>query len=67
MHAIDAIARSISYNEIVTLDDEPGLRDALLVECDAHVVVGGDEDSDGIIEYWGIDDTGAEWRVHVRS
>ena len=57
---IDAIDRSISHDEIVYLDDEPGLRDALLAECDDNV------ESDGVAEYWGEDDNGDEWRVHVR-
>ena len=58
--AIEAIARSTSHTEIVTIDDAPGLRDALLVLCDDTV------ENDGLAEYWGTDDEGAPWRIHVR-
>lgn len=63
--ADQAIARSISHTEIVTLDDAPGLRDALLVRCDDNVD-SQDGDGDSVAEYWGTDVAGSSWRVHVR-
>lgn len=58
--ADQAIARSIAHTEIVTIDDEPGLRDALLVRCGDNV------ENEGVAEYWGTDVAGSSWRVHVR-
>lgn len=63
--ADQAIARSTSHTSIVTIDDAPGLRDALLVLCDDSVE--NDDGYDGRIEqFWGTDVDGASWRVHVR-
>lgn len=63
--AIEAIGRSASNNDLVTIDDAPGLRDALLVLCDDSVE--NDDGYDGRIEeFWGTDDDGDAWRVHVR-
>lgn len=66
LSAKDAIARSIAQDEIVTLDNVPGLYESLLVECDACATFGGDEETDDILEFWGTDD-GREWRVHLRG
>lgn len=54
-----AIARSISHTEIVTIDDEPGLRQVLRCLCTDSVEAER-------AEFWGADDDGQEWRVHVR-
>ena len=64
--AEQAIKRSISHNEIVTLDlavipyDSAILTD-LLVACDDSV-----DANDNVTEYWGKTEEGNEWRVHVR-
>ena len=55
----NAIARSVSHGEIVTVEDEPGLQDALLCACDDHV------SANDVHEFWGTTDDGDEWRVHV--
>jgi hypothetical protein len=55
----DAIADSSREDRTVTLDDEPGLRDELLVASDDNAEV------DGVVQYWGTDDEGRPWRVHV--
>ena len=58
--AKDAILESLRYTTIVTLDDEPGVRIELFMECDDDV------EANGIAEYWGHDGKGDRWRVHVR-
>ena len=58
--AQDAIARSISHNEIITIDNTDENLEALLVECDDHTETGS------VHEFWGTDDDGNEWRVHAR-
>jgi len=55
--AAEAIARSISHNEVAYAD--ASCRLDLLVECDDNV------ESDGVAEFWGVDN-GNDWRVHVR-
>ena len=60
MNATQAIERSISHNEIVTIESTPEVLDQLLIECDDHV------DAGERIEFWGTDD-GKEWRVHARG
>ena len=59
--AKDAIARSVSHNEIVTIDytDSDALQ-TLLVEGDDWI------EANGVAEYWGTTESGSEWRVHVR-
>ena len=59
MKATELIARSISHNEIAhaKFDAETAAElDALAEDS----VENGD-----VIEYWGADDDGAEWRVHL--
>lgn len=65
-----AIAQSIAQNEIVTLeyDGAPGekieamhAKGDLLNECDDWAENGA------VSEYWGTDDAGNIWRVHVRE
>lgn len=60
MNVEQAIARSISHNEIVTIPYSPAVEDELILACDAWTQAGDD-----IGEYWGVDDSGAEWRVHM--
>jgi len=61
----DAIERSVSHNEIVHLSPDTGDIEAiclaLLVECDDNV------EANGVAEYWGEDEDGEPWRVHVDS
>lgn len=59
--ADQAIARSISHNEIVTIDYSSEAADMLRSECEDNV------DANGLTEYWGTDDDGSEWRVHMRD
>lgn len=65
--AQDAIKRSISHNEIVTLDYDRQIAADLLAACTDHVT------SDGITEYWADaeDSTGSDgkmaWRVHMHA
>lgn len=54
------IARSISHTEIAHADYSADLADELSVECDDS-----SEASETVIEYWGTDDDGNEWRVHL--
>lgn len=61
--AKNAIARSVAYTEIVTLEDhEAGALDIeyLVAECEGDVV-GND-----VHEFWGTDEDSYEWRVHVK-
>lgn len=63
MNAQEAIERSRSHDEIVTLDafDEDDYQ-TLLVECDDNV------DANGMLEFWADDpdsDTEMLWRVHM--
>lgn len=60
----DAIARSVSHNEIVTIPYSTEAADALWAECDDHVDARA---SYGVVEYWGTTDDGDEWRVHLRD
>lgn len=66
-----AIARSVSYNEIVALEAnwESGpnhvqdLRGDLLVACEDWT--SRDTERGEVSEYWGTTDDGDEWRVHL--
>jgi hypothetical protein len=59
----DAIDRSISHTEIVTIDFTPGTYAELVAVCDDYV-----DRHDGVSEFWGIHMTdSAEWRVHMRG
>jgi hypothetical protein len=53
------IARSVSHNEIVTAEWSHDLETDLLCESDDSV-----ENGD-VYEFWGCDDDGNEWRVHL--
>lgn len=54
-----AIARSISHTEIVTIDWSPASELALAEVCDDSV------QTETVVEYWGTDEDGSEWRVHL--
>ena len=55
-----AIARSVSHTEIVTLEYNWETIQDLLVWSDDNV------ETETVHEFWGTDDDGNEWRVHVR-
>lgn len=55
-----AIDRSVSHNEIVTIDYDWNALQQLILASDDWV------DNDGLIELWGTREDGEEWRVHVR-
>lgn len=61
--AENAITRSISHNEIVTIEWSHEAHEYLLVRCEDHVET-GKYDSE---EFWGTDDDGNDWRVHLRD
>lgn len=64
MDALQAITRSISHNEIVTVSlDKAGIEE-LEALCDDSVDVSGDRDR---IEFWGTNTDGEHWRVHVMT
>lgn len=58
MNAAQAIARSISHDEIVTIESSKEDLETLLEACDDSV------DSDRVWEFWGENEDG-QWRVHV--
>jgi hypothetical protein len=61
--ATDAIARSASHNEVVTLDYDAAAYEELLVECDDNV------STEDVTEFWGNDpddENKMTWRVHVK-
>jgi hypothetical protein len=60
MNAQDAIEASISENRIVHVSDADVDEVALMFECEDHRDIG-----DGVEDYWGTDEAGSEWRVHV--
>jgi hypothetical protein len=59
--AADAIDRSISHTEIVTIDYDSDAASDLSAASDDSV------EANGLTEYWGTDDDGNEWRVHMRD
>jgi antitoxin component of MazEF toxin-antitoxin module len=61
MHATaaEAIEASIARNEITRCERTDANIEDLLVLCDDST------DSNDESEYWGSDDEGNEWRVHV--
>ena len=64
----NAIDRSISQNEIVTLESDEIARAGNSVEAVCSELFAECEDStdaDTVTEYWGKDIDGNEWRVHV--
>lgn len=61
MTAEQAIERSISHNEIVTLDYSRDALSFLSSECDDSA------EAHGATEFWGTSEDGDDWRVHVRD
>jgi hypothetical protein len=57
--ASEAIDRSVSHDEIVTLDYTDALYTGLLVACEDNVDAGEYEDM------WGVTEDGHEWRVYL--
>ncbi len=57
--ASQAIARSVSHNEIVTLMGDSELELALSIESEDSA------ESGSIKEFWGTDEDGQSWRVHL--
>jgi len=53
--------RSISYNEIVTVPFDRNLERELYANCDGSVVNGD------LVEFWGGDEDGNDWRVHLKG
>lgn len=54
-----AIEESIACNLIVHIDAQEGMIDELTVRSDDRVKNGP------VMEFWGVDDDGDAWRVHV--
>lgn len=54
-----AIDRSISRNQIVTIDFSTAAENDLLAECEDHVW------NDDTHEFWGETCDGEQWRVHL--
>lgn len=54
-----AIARSISHNEIVRLEWSHDAQTDLIVACDDW------NDAGDVREFWGTSDDGSSWRVHL--
>jgi hypothetical protein len=59
MNAQEAIARSISHNEIVHAEYDEDMATDLELRADDSAVNGD------TYEFWGQDDDGNEWRVHL--
>lgn len=59
MNAEQAIHESIVRNRIVELKDNAEDRRYLARHCDDSVETGQ------VTEYWGVDDDGNDWRVHI--
>lgn len=61
--AEQAIKRSVSHNEIVTIAYDSDAASDLRAESKDSV-----NDADRrVTEYWGTTDAGDEWRVHMRA
>lgn len=58
-----AIARSISHNEIVTIQYDRGISIALALDSEGSV----HDSVQCVTEYWGVNDDGQDWRVHMRD
>lgn len=63
--AKQAIARSVSHNEIVYLDFSRTIERDLLAECDDHTICYRDHCD--VHEFWGTDDDGNSWRAHLED
>jgi hypothetical protein len=56
-----AIAQSIATNAIVHIEAGPDVIDELRAYCDDEA------DCGHVLECWGTDDNGNEWRIHVEA
>jgi hypothetical protein len=65
MTAAEAIARSVSHDEIVVLQNQGAVQAELIAACDDWTDAGDDCDGRRIYEYWGTTVEGDQWRVHV--
>lgn len=54
-----AIAQSIATNSIVHMEGDADVIDALAAYCDDSA------ERANVLEYWGTDDDGNDWRIHV--
>jgi hypothetical protein len=65
-----AIRESIARDRIVTIDGDASIREALSSLADDSVETAYDRGPGvplgALTEYWGTDDEGDHWRVHVR-
>lgn len=59
MTATEAIAQSVSRNEIVHTPYDSDLADSLGLYAEDSVLNGD------VWEFWGVTDSGDEWRVHL--
>ena len=70
MNATSAILESVATNSIVTIDGDEEEEITLQTQCDNSVRTSYDRGPDAppgkMVEYWGRDDDGDEWRVHLR-
>lgn len=55
------IARSIAYQEIVTVEWDSDLETDLSLEAE------GSGEHDHTLEYWGVTIADEEWRVHLKN
>jgi len=58
-NAKDAIARSISHNEIVHLAWSRSVAEAIEKMADESI------DNDSVVEFWGEDEEGNGWAIHL--
>lgn len=54
------ISESVRENRTVHVQENCGVSEDLIAMCEDH------NDNGDEHEYWGTDDAGNEWRVHVR-
>lgn len=66
MSAEQAIARSVSHNEIVTIDYSASIAEELGNASEDSVPAYTTASGAVLAEYWGTTEDGGEWRVHVR-
>ena len=62
---VNAINQSIAHDITVKLPHSPALADALLAQCEGSTATARDPLLP--VEYWGEDDDGNEWSVHLTA
>ena len=60
-NAADAVSSSVAHTEIARCADTQDNRDWLMTHCDDWTWAAGSDS-----EYWGLDDNGNAWRVHIK-